>query len=101
MSEKLSLLAAYMRAKASFRCPGDKKPIKQGTKLFLRPRNYGMNTFFGWTGLAYHTEPNAKYLMFKKTTDVTQASQFFLFGEIHPFSICRPQFGVSVALQTK
>ena len=30
----------------------------------------------------------------EKTTDVTKASDFFLFGEIHPFSICRPQFGV-------
>ncbi len=94
VSEKLSLLAPFIQAKGSFRCPGDKKPIKQGNKLFLRPRNYGMNTFFGWTGLAYHGEPNPKYRMFKKTTDVTQSSAFFLFGEIHPFSICRPQFGV-------
>ncbi len=94
VSERLSLLARYLPAKGSFRCPGDTKAIKQGNKIFRRPRNYGMNTFFGWTGLAYHQEPNPKYLMFKKTTDVTQPSQFFLFGEIHPFSICRPQFGV-------
>ncbi len=94
VSEKLSLIAPYLKAKGSFRCPGDKKPIRQGNRTFLRPRNYGMNTFFGWTGPAYHQQPAPRYLMFKKTTDVTQASQFFIFGEIHPFSICRPQFGV-------
>lgn len=94
VSEKLSLMAPYMSAKASFRCPGDKKPIRQAGRLFLRPKNYGMNTFVGWTGPAYHNEPNPRYRMFKKTTDVTRSSDFFLFGEIHPFSICRPQFGV-------
>ncbi len=94
VSEKLSLMAPYITAKGSFRCPGDKKPIKQAGKIFLRPRNYGMSTFVGWTGLAYHAEPNPKYRMFKRTSDVTRASDFFLFGEIHPFSICRPQFGV-------
>jgi prepilin-type N-terminal cleavage/methylation domain-containing protein/prepilin-type processing-associated H-X9-DG protein len=94
VSERLSLLAPYISAKASFRCPGDKKPIKQGNRTFLRPKNYGMNTFVGWTGPAYHSEPNPRYRMFKKTSDVTRSSDFFLFGEIHPFSICRPQFGV-------
>jgi prepilin-type N-terminal cleavage/methylation domain-containing protein/prepilin-type processing-associated H-X9-DG protein len=94
VSERLSLMAPYINAKASFRCPGDKKPIKQGNKTFLRPKSYGMNTFVGWTGLAYHTEPNPKYRMFRKTSDVTRSSDFFLFGEINPFSICRPQFGV-------
>lgn len=53
-----------------------------------------MNTFFGWEGATYHSEPNSRYHVFKKTSQVTQPSQFFVFGEIHPFSICRPQFGV-------
>jgi prepilin-type N-terminal cleavage/methylation domain-containing protein/prepilin-type processing-associated H-X9-DG protein len=94
VSEKVSLMAPYMKAQSSFRCPGDNKPIKQGGKSFLRPRNYGMNTYFGWEGATYHSEPNSKYWVFKKTTHVTQPGTFFVFGEIHPFSICRPQFGV-------
>src|SRR5687768_869800 len=28
VSERVSLLAPYMKTKASFRCPGDKKPIR-------------------------------------------------------------------------
>lgn len=94
VSEKVSLIAPYLKSKASFRCPGDKKPIKQGNKVFLRPRSYGMNTFMAWADAPYHSEPNASYRVFKKTTEVTQPSTFFVFGEIHPYSICRPQFGV-------
>jgi prepilin-type N-terminal cleavage/methylation domain-containing protein/prepilin-type processing-associated H-X9-DG protein len=94
ISDKVSLIAPYMKSKASFRCPGDKKAIKSGNKTFLRPRSYGMNTFFAWEGPLHASEPNAKYKVFKKTSHVTQPTTFFVFGEIHPFSICRPQFGV-------
>lgn len=94
VSERVSLLAPYMKAKASFRCPGDKKPIRIAGRMYLRPRSYGMSTFFGWNGPTYHQEPNARYRVFKKISDVTRSGEFFVFGEIHPFSICRPQFGV-------
>jgi prepilin-type N-terminal cleavage/methylation domain-containing protein/prepilin-type processing-associated H-X9-DG protein len=95
ISERVSLLAPYMKAKGSFRCPGDNKPIRVGNKTFLRPRSYSMNTYMAWQGPTRHSEPNAtKYFVFKKTSDVTKPSQFFVFGEVHPFSICRPQFGV-------
>ena len=95
VSEKVSLLASYMeKSKGSFRCPADKKPVKLGNTVFLRPRSYSMNTFFAWEGPMRHNEPNAKYRVFKKTSDVTQPGTFFVFGEVHPFSICRPQFGV-------
>lgn len=93
VSPKLSLIATYLPAKTSFRCPGDKKPVKLNGKTFLRPRNYGMNTYVGWTDVAYHNAPLPRYLTFKKTTD-GNASSVFVFGEIHAFSICRPQFGV-------
>lgn len=94
ISDKVSLIAPYLKSKSTFRCPGDNKAIKQGNKSFLRPRSYGMNVFFGWQGAVYHREPNSKYRLFKKTSEVSQPSAFFVFGEIHPFSICRPQFGV-------
>lgn len=95
VSERVSLLAPYMgKSKGSFRCPGDNKPIKQGNRIFLRPRSYGMNTYFAWEGPTRHGEPNTRFRVFKKTSDVTKPGDYFLFGEIHPFSICRPQFGV-------
>lgn len=94
VSERVSLLAGYMKAKGSFRCPGDKKPVKMNNKIFLRPRSYSMNTYFAWEGPTRHNEPNPRYRTFKRTSDVTEPSTFFIFGEVHPFSICRPQFGV-------
>ena len=94
ISPQLSLLAPYLKARGSFRCPGDKKPINKGGQIFMRPRSYGMNTFFGWEGDLHHNEPGARYRNFKKTAEVPRSSNFFVFGEIHPFSICRPQFGV-------
>lgn len=94
VSPKLSLLAPYMTVKASFRCPGDKKLIRQGNQTFPRPKNYSMNTFMGWEGPLYNSEPSPKYRMFSKTADVTRSGDFFLFAEVHPFSICRPQFGM-------
>ena len=96
VSERVSLLAAYIKAKGSFRCPGDKKPMRVGNRTFLRPRSYSMNTYMGWSdpGGAYHNAPLPNYKVFKKTGQVSKPSDFFLFGEVHPWSICRPQFGV-------
>lgn len=94
VSPKLSLLASYLKAKASFRCPGDKKPITKGGQVFMRPRSYSMNTFFAWEDDLHHNEPSARYRIFKKTAEVPRPNNFFVFGEVHPFSICRPQFGV-------
>jgi len=100
VSPKLSLLAPYLKARASFRCPGDKKPITKNGQTFSRPRNYGMNAFFGWEGDLHHNEPSAKYRIFKKTAEVNRPANYFIFGEIHPYSICRPQFGVHMANNT-
>jgi prepilin-type processing-associated H-X9-DG protein len=96
---RVSLLGKYMSAKDSFRCIGDKQLISQGSLKFLRPRSYGMNTFFGWTpdrhtSPTYHQQPNALYKSFLTVGGTSRPSDFFVFGEIHPFSICQPQFGV-------
>lgn len=96
---RISLLGKYMTAKDSFRCIGDKQLITQGNQKFLRPRSYGMNTFFGWTAdrftqPIYHQQPNAQYKSFMTVGGTSRPSDFFVFGEIHPFSICQPQFGV-------
>jgi len=95
VSDKISLLAPYMgRTKASFRCPSDKALTKVGAVSYYRPRSYGLNTFVGWAGAAYHNEPSGGYQVFKKTASVGRSADVFIFGEIHPYSICRPQFGV-------
>lgn len=95
VSERVSLLAPYMgKAKASFRCPSDKALSRVGAVSYYRPRSYGMNTFVAWQGASYHNEPSGSYQVFKRTSSVGRSSDIFVFGEIHPYSICRPQFGV-------
>jgi len=47
-----------------------------------------------WDSSVFHGEPNPRYRVFKKISDVFSSGEIFVFGEIHPFSICRPQFGV-------
>lgn len=104
---KVSLLGKYMSTKDSFRCIGDKQLLTQGSTRFLRPRSYGMNVFFGWTpGTVqepgpdpvtqpiYHQQPSPQFRSFKTVSETTRPSDFFVFGEIHPFSICQPGFGV-------
>ncbi|MGN6386620.1 MAG: type II secretion system protein [Verrucomicrobiota bacterium] len=94
ISEKVSLLPRYVKNKDTFRCPGDKEMLRRGNKSFPRPRNYSMNTYVGWDDEPYHGEPGPKYKLFMKTGTVPNPSEIFVFGEVHPYSICRPQFGV-------
>lgn len=103
VSEKLSLIGPYLKNKTSLKCPADKFSQRQGTRLLTRPRSYGMNTYVGWHGPIHHNEPtpqpnaSGSFKLFKYVSDVGRPSDIFVFGEIHPFSICRPQFGVHPA----
>lgn len=57
-----------------------------------------MNLFVGWTpdlstSATWHNEPNAQSQTFRKTGSIPKPSEIFVFGEMHPFSICDPPFG--------
>jgi hypothetical protein len=95
VSPQVSLLARYLPDKSVFRCPAD-KPINSSS--FRRPKNYGLNFFIGWTPDAittsnWHGEPMGRNQIFTKVSGVPKPRDLFLFGEIHPFSICQPAFG--------
>jgi prepilin-type N-terminal cleavage/methylation domain-containing protein len=97
VSEKLSLLAPYVKAKQIFRCPGDLKPWRVNGRTVQRPRSYGMNSYVGWSKAPYNDMPNSKrYNVYKKTADSRSAANVFIFAEIHPDSICRPMFGINM-----
>jgi prepilin-type N-terminal cleavage/methylation domain-containing protein/prepilin-type processing-associated H-X9-DG protein len=101
VSERLSVLAAYTRNKNIFRCPGDRELSIVSGKSVRRPRSFGMNAYVGWVGETFHEMPNAqRYRLQRKSTDARNASAIFIFGEIHPKSICRPMFGMNMDAQT-
>jgi type II secretory pathway pseudopilin PulG len=98
VSEKVSLLAKYVEDKRAFRCPTDRAPTRIGARQLLRARDYGLNNFVGWTPdrqtpATYHGEPNSSSQVFGKTGDAERPAELFMFGEVHPFSICHPMFG--------
>ena len=99
INERVSLLAPYLKAKGSFKCPGDVYAHLINGRKVRNPRTYAMNAFVGWTGAAYGSGDQGSdrtYLVPKKASQVIAPSDVFVFGEIHPESICRPFFGVQM-----
>jgi prepilin-type N-terminal cleavage/methylation domain-containing protein/prepilin-type processing-associated H-X9-DG protein len=97
VSERLSLIAPYLKVKAVFRCPGDKKPWKINGQLVMRPRSYGMNAYVAWNAAPWSGMPDeSRYHVFRRTAVGGNAANTFLFGEIHPDSLCRPMFGINM-----
>jgi prepilin-type N-terminal cleavage/methylation domain-containing protein/prepilin-type processing-associated H-X9-DG protein len=97
ISERVSLIAPYVKAKGVFRCPGDRKPWKINGKTVTRPRSYGMNAYVGWDQAPYNDMPDSRrYFVYRKTSGQRGAANVFLFSEIHAESICRPMFGVNM-----
>ncbi len=101
VSDRISLIAPYLREKKVFRCPGDKKSLNAVGPTVLRPRSFGMNGYVGWNSGPWHDTPNEQlWIIFRKTTDARASASIFLFGEINWDSLCRPMFGVNMPLNT-
>jgi len=96
---KVSLIAPYMGAKGSFRCPGDSKRISPDTiqKKQLVARSYGLNSFVAWTGDT-HTGQGVvgAFAYFKKFANCAQPSDIYQFVDINSYSVCRPFFGINM-----
>ena len=98
-SSKVSLLAPYMGTKGSFRCPGEtRKIVNDAGKSELVARNYGLNSYVGWTGAAYsgQGDPKGKWQIFKKMSDALAPTDIYTFVDLHPYSVCRPFFGINM-----
>ncbi len=101
LSDRVSLLAPYVKEKESFRCPGDKKLRTVNGRKIRWPRSFGMNSYVAWSHSPYNSMPNeTRYVVFRKTSAAEGGAQIFMFGEIHPDSICRPMFGMNMDSQS-
>src|SRR5690348_8278316 len=81
VSDRVSLIAPYLKSKTVFRCPGDKKPWKVNNQLLTRPRSFGMNAYVGWNAPPWHDMPNEqRYQIFRRTAQGRSSSMVFLFG---------------------
>jgi len=99
-SPKASLLAPYMGAKGSFKCPGDTRKITTDAtnRRELVSRSYGLNSFVGWQGAAYsgQGDPASAFSIFKKISNCNSPSDIYSFVDMHTFSVCRPFFGINM-----
>ncbi len=100
VSERLSLIAPYVKEKKIFRCPGDLKPTKINNQIVYRPRSFGMNAYVGWNAAPWSGMPNENKYQVIRRTSVRGGSMIFLFGEIRPESLCRPMFGMNMDSST-
>ncbi len=101
INPRVSLLAAYLPALGSFKCPGDRySEIVNGRKQ-TNPRTYGQNAWVNWADdAAYATGAlgdDRTYRNFRKTSDLLSGADVFVHGEIHPKGICRPFLGVNMS----
>ena len=98
-SAKVGLLAPYLGVKGSFRCPGETRKIvnDMGKKEFVA-RNYALNSFVGWKGASYNGQgdANGKFRIYNKLSDASSPSDIYTFVDMHPFSVCRPFFGINM-----
>ena len=94
---KYALFAPYLKELGVYRCPSDRVAgTGVGNPEHPRVRSYAMNGYVGFQGADFLGIPNAKYVIFKKTTDLRTmaASDLMMFVDMNPMSICRPMFGV-------
>ncbi|MBN9690742.1 MAG: type II secretion system protein [Verrucomicrobia bacterium] len=97
INERVSLIAPYLKTKGSFKCPGDRYVSIVNGRKSRNPRTYAMNSFVGWTGTSYNGQGDDRtWVVPRKTGQVVGPSEIFVFGEVHPESICRPFFGVNM-----
>ncbi len=98
-SSKVSLLAPYMGAKGSFRCPGEtRKIVNDAGKKELVARSYALNSYVGWSGPSYNGQgdPAGKWRLFRKVSDALAPTDVYTFVDMQPYSVCRPFFGINM-----
>ena len=95
LNPKFALFAPYIKALPIYKCPSDKKTLKQGMQTKPTLRSYGMNAYVGWA------EPpsgpvSQNFIIFRKLSEVNRPdpSRLFVITDVNPGSICWPFFGV-------
>lgn len=92
-----ALFAPYVSASAIYHCPTDASEFTTKGRAVPKLRSYALNVFMGWTGAWINSLGSQTALrVFKKTTDITLPSRFFIFQDVYPKSICAPCFGVAM-----
>ena len=94
IDQSRSLFAPYVKTYQIYKCPADREVCFGEKKYANKARSYSMNTYMGWNGPSYRNLPSPTARVFRKMGEITSPSEFFVFADVNPRSICRPFFGV-------
>jgi hypothetical protein len=97
VSDKLSLLAAYLKEKGVFRCPGTK--ISEHRHDGIATTQLWMNGYVGWNLASWRYSQRTALRGLPQKRQSSRLAHL-LFGKIHWDSLCRPMFGVNMDAQT-
>ena len=100
VSDRVSLIAPYVKTKQVFRCPGDKHALESQRPVADPAAELWDERLRRLERRALERDAQrATYRIFRKTTDCRRPSVIFILGEIHPNSLCRPMFGINMDSQ--
>ncbi len=92
INAKYAAFGPYVASRATYKCPSDKTSfIVSRGKPIPQVRSYSMNLYMGPTA-SIANRLAAKYLPFRKATDIPAPSNFFVFQDLTPQSLCTPAF---------
>lgn len=99
-----ALFSKYIRTVAAYHCPEDKGIPPQGrnqTAASRKPpiRSYSMNCYIAPTDRSARIREKG-YTIFRRASELVRPSDIFLFMDVHPESICSPEFEVNMDQST-
>jgi prepilin-type N-terminal cleavage/methylation domain-containing protein/prepilin-type processing-associated H-X9-DG protein len=88
--------ASYLTTPAVYKCPEDRALLSRPDTAAscLQIRSYALNAYVGWA--SEPAELVSHYQIFRRQSDFgsVSPSQYFVFQEVHPDSVCLPAFMV-------
>jgi prepilin-type N-terminal cleavage/methylation domain-containing protein/prepilin-type processing-associated H-X9-DG protein len=91
---KYAAFGWYLTTAAIYKCPEDRSVLTRSGDATPKPqiRSYALNAYMGW--VSPRSELSEKHRIFNKLSDlnVVSPSQYFVFQDVHPSSICMPAF---------
>jgi prepilin-type N-terminal cleavage/methylation domain-containing protein/prepilin-type processing-associated H-X9-DG protein len=97
LDPQFALFANYIHSPKVYLCPTDDKTVNLSGKYYPKVRSYALNAYLGWAG-AWDARLSSAYRIFLKQGQMSSITpaRTFLFGDVHPSSICWPYFGVKM-----
>lgn len=91
---KYAAFGGYLTTASIYKCPEDRSMLTRSGDATPKPqiRSYALNAYMGW--VSPRGELSSRHQIFAKHSDLNlvSPSQFFVFQDVHPSSICMPAF---------